>query len=184
MNENVTYIMSEKKFNLISIAVSFLAFFLTIGICLMNVGFAIVSGVSMVPTFENNDVVMFRANGAKSLEYDDIIILLPNDTHEEYIHSGFNFFERTRFENQTTLIKRVIGLPGDTIEIHDGYAWRNGEKLEAPYTAEGTDGEFGPYLVEEGKVFCLGDNRNYSGDSRAFGAFSMSGVAGKVLLHN
>lgn len=176
--------MSEKKFDLVTLFTACLAFLLTITICFMNVGFSIVSGISMVPTFKDGDPVMFQANGAKDLNYDDIIIVFPNDKHDDCIHNGFEFFKRTKIEKQTTFIKRVIGLPGDTIEIHDGYVWRNGEKLECPYTAEGTDGTFAPYIVEEGKVFCLGDNRNYSGDSRTFGAFSMSGVAGKVFLHS
>ena len=68
-------------------------------------------------------------------------------------------------ENQN-YIKRVIGLPGDTIEIVEGLVYVNGELLEEPYLWEEPRGSFGPYVVPEGHYFMLGDNRNNSRDSR------------------
>ncbi len=63
-------------------------------------------------------------------------------------------------------IKRVIGLPGDTVEIHDGDVYLNGQVLDEPYITVETEGKFGPYTVPEGHYFMLGDNRNNSADSR------------------
>lgn len=181
MSENM--IMSEKKFCTISNIISIAAFFLAVVVFIMNFGFCIIDGSSMVPTMENGNVAMISVNGSNSVDYEDIIVLFSNDSHEDRVHNGFEFFKRSRIDNQFLLVKRVIGLPGDVIEIHDGYAWRNGEKLECPYTNGPTNGEFGPYVVEEDHIFCLGDNRDYSADSRSFGAFPMSGVVGKVLLY-
>lgn len=65
-----------------------------------------------------------------------------------------------------TYIKRVIGLPGDTVEIVDGQVYINGEALAEPYLKETPYGSFGPYEVPEGHYFMLGDNRNNSRDSR------------------
>ncbi len=69
---------------------------------------------------------------------------------------------------KTLFVKRVIGLPGDTVEIHDGNVYINQSDipLEEPYIKEITLGDFGPYLVPEGEYFMLGDNRNNSKDSR------------------
>lgn len=65
-------------------------------------------------------------------------------------------------------IKRVMGLPGDTIEIKDGLLYLNNseEPLAEPYLKEIPAGDFGPYQVPEGCYFMLGDNRNKSNDSR------------------
>lgn len=63
-------------------------------------------------------------------------------------------------------IKRVIGVPGDTIEIQDGQVFRNGELLEEPYILERTRGSYPAAKVPEGHIFAMGDNRNNSEDSR------------------
>ena len=63
-------------------------------------------------------------------------------------------------------IKRVIGMPGETVEIHDNGVYIDGQKMDEPYLTTDTKGEFGPYTVPEGHYFMLGDNRNNSKDSR------------------
>ena len=66
----------------------------------------------------------------------------------------------------TPYVKRIIGLPGDTVEIIDGQTYVNGEALEEDYLAEPMEGSFGPYEVPEGAYFVMGDNRNHSLDAR------------------
>jgi signal peptidase I len=64
-------------------------------------------------------------------------------------------------------VKRVIGLPGDTIDIHNGHVYRNGVMMNEPYLhGIVTEGTFGPYHVPPNSYFMLGDNRNISSDSR------------------
>ena len=63
-------------------------------------------------------------------------------------------------------IKRVIGLPGDTVYIKDSVTYVNGQPLEEDYIKEEMKGTFGPYQVPEKSVFVMGDNRNNSADSR------------------
>ena len=80
-------------------------------------------------------------------------------------------------------IKRIIGLPGETVEIRDGHIYIDGssEPLEDVETKEYMVGNYGPYTVPEGCYFCLGDNRPRSEDSRELGAFRRREITGKVL---
>lgn len=82
-------------------------------------------------------------------------------------HGDIVVFRSTEGEKRL-LIKRVIGLPGDSISIDNGYVYRNGEKLNEEYVKqEGTtEAPIETYVVPEGSVFVLGDNRMHSGDSR------------------
>jgi signal peptidase I len=105
---------------------------------------------SMVDTILVNDrVITFRlAYLFHDPERGDIIVFpFPDDESEDYI-------------------KRIIGLPGESIEGKDGLVYINGKPLNEPYVKEALDSDFGPYEVPKGKYFMMGDNRNESKDSR------------------
>lgn len=82
------------------------------------------------------------------------------------------------------LIKRVVGLPGDTVEIRDGALYVNGERKRESYVNYRlTDGTFfGPLQVPEERVFVMSDNRANSRDSREFGPMPEEDLLGKVIL--
>ncbi|MBQ9960999.1 MAG: signal peptidase I [Firmicutes bacterium] len=134
----------------------------------------VVKQESMQPTFYSDDYVIIsrQAYGLfGDVERGDVII-----------------FESELLDvngNNKNLIKRVIGLPGDTIEIKDGYVYLNDEKLDEPYVAEaGLSGQMEKVTVEEGKVFAMGDNRRVSQDSRSavIGQVEQDSIVGKVVL--
>ncbi|MCD7949257.1 MAG: signal peptidase I [Erysipelotrichaceae bacterium] len=124
-----------------------------------------VVGSSMEPTYSNGNIVLvdkiFYKNGDAS--YDDIVIVQYEDEQ---------------------IIKRVIGLAGDHIEMIDNQLYRNGELLEEDYILEDMVGnEDFSYDIPAGKIFVMGDNRNNSLDSRAIGYIDFDeDVVGKVFL--
>jgi signal peptidase I len=75
-------------------------------------------------------------------------------------------------------IKRVIGLPGDTVEVRDGKVWINGQALDEPYLEAPPHYTYPPITVPEGHLFMMGDNRNMSNDSHAWGTVAIAKVRG------
>lgn len=86
-------------------------------------------------------------------------------------------------QGEELLIKRVIGLPGETIDIHDGHVYVNGEQLIEPYVIETTrPGRVSHVVVPPLNVFVMGDNRNHSNDSRSFGPVPIENIVGRAWL--
>ncbi len=80
-------------------------------------------------------------------------------------------------------IKRVVALPGETVEGHNGHVYVNGFLLEEPYLPEGVaTSDFEPLLVPPGQLWVMGDNRANSADSRVFGAIEQDSLVGRTVL--
>lgn len=110
-------------------------------------GVWITSG-SMIPTLEVKDrLVVTRVHNPQDLKEGDIVL-----------------FKNDEFKGDI-LIKRLIGLPGDKIEIKDGVVFRNGEKLKEDYV-KNNEKYNGTFQVPNNEYFFLGDNRANSDDSR------------------
>lgn len=99
---------------------------------------------------------------------------------------------QTWTNDPTPFIKRVIGVPGDTVEIRDdglvyvdgidldeGYLYRNGAGIPEPTTASPDQGR---WVVPDGQLFVMGDHRQQSADSRVFGPISTSDIIGRAFL--
>jgi signal peptidase I len=83
-------------------------------------------------------------------------------------------------------VKRVVGIPGDTVDLREGRVVVNGQVLDEPYAFGQTQVRGGPirfpFKVPPDRLFVLGDNRPVSGDSREWGAVPVENVVGKVIL--
>ena len=84
----------------------------------------------------------------------------------------------------TLFVKRMVGLPGDTVELNGGHLYINGEKYDEPYIRDeyrhGSLNTFGPVVVPEGCYFVVGDHRNNSNDSRSVGSIPTDLMVGVV----
>lgn len=80
------------------------------------------------------------------------------------------------------LIKRVIGLPGDRVEIRDGHVYVNDQRLDEPYLDQFTAGHMPVQCVPEEHLFVLGDNRSCSNDSRYFGMVPYENILGRAWI--
>jgi len=83
-------------------------------------------------------------------------------------------------QSEELLIKRIIGLPGETVEIREGQVYINDTPLDEPYLDQETRGHFEPRVVPPLHVFVLGDNRSFSNDSRAFDAVPIKSILGRA----
>ena len=125
-----------------------------------------VSGYSMMPTLHNNDRVLvdkllYQIEGPRTGEV--IVFRSPVVQSEDWI-------------------KRVIGLPGQTVKIVAGQVYINGRLYKEPFIKFNYKYNYGPVHVTKGHLFVLGDNRPNSYDSRYFGLLSESRVRGDAFV--
>jgi len=128
----------------------------------------VVSGDAMYPTFAEGDRVVIDKSADAYERYDLIVF--------ENAYGGGGYY-----------IERIIGLPGETVQIQEGVIYINGEPLAEPYYYEADFNGYDAYeemMIGEGEYFVLGDNRNHSADSRLndFGMVKLESITGKAIF--
>ena len=126
---------------------------------------------SMEPTLQINDRLIID-----KLSYDftapqrgDVVVFNPTKTlREQNFHDAF--------------IKRVIGLPGETVEVRNGQVWINGAPLREKYIEAPPNYQWGPVVVPANSYLVLGDNRNNSYDSHYWGFVPRHDIIGKAVF--
>lgn len=153
-----------------------------------------VDGSSMLPSLVNGEMLLVNRNAYETWDLYSLVDWIPGvehaDAKEFTPFDGPNRGDVIVFNPPVTsekpYIKRVIGLPGDTVEIREGGVWVNGTEIDEPYlhgdTTDCQPRACEPVVVPEGSVFVLGDNRAHSSDSRYFGTVEISSIVGKAWI--
>ena len=154
---------------------SFIVAFIIVGAVYIFLGRPFtVSGASMYPTLHNGDRMILSKIG--DINRFDVVVLKAPDENVEYI-------------------KRVIGMPGDTLELKQGVLYINGKKIEQPFiNTEALQKQtvfiddftlqslIGETKIPAGKYFVMGDNRGVSRDSRMIGLIDRAAIEGKAVF--
>lgn len=124
-----------------------------------------VINISMLPTLRPGEFLMVNklAYRFSEIERGDIIVFhYPQNPEEDFI-------------------KRVIGVPGDTVSVMKGVVHINGQAVDEPYISDPPTYN-GQWMIPEGNVFVLGDNRNQSSDSHQWGNVPLENIVGRALV--
>lgn len=123
---------------------------------------------SMVPTLKVHDRLIVDKVSYKihDINRGDIVVFTPPPA----VHKNDD------------LIKRVIGLPGETVLMKDGLVYIDGSPLTEEYAVEKNKSNFGPFKVPEDCVFVMGDNRDNSYDSRFWGPLPVKNILGRAAF--
>lgn len=126
---------------------------------------------SMFPTLQITDRVLLDKTvyNSRLPQRSDIIAFQPPPTLREQGFTDERFF------------KRIIGLPGETVEINNGLVYINGQPLQEDYIAEAPEYQYGPVVVPDNHYLVLGDNRNNSYDSHYWGFVSRELIIGQFI---
>lgn len=125
---------------------------------------------SMLPTLEINDRLIIDKLGYKFTDpkRGDVVVFSPTDALKQQYKDAF--------------IKRIIGLPGETVEVKNGQVIVDGEIISEKYIAEEPQYDWGPETVPENSYLVLGDNRNNSFDSHSWGFVPRENIIGRAIV--
>ena len=139
-----------------------------------------IPSLSMYPTFEVGDQLAVEkvTKRIKPFYRNEVVVFNPPRAFQEIMEQNYGNPSR----GKEALIKRIVAVHGDTVEVRRGKLFVNGDMQDEPYVAEDAEYQFGPVIVPEGSVLVLGDNRNHSLDGHIWGFLPEKNVIGRAVF--
>ena len=153
-----------------------------------------VDGSSMDPTLEDGQYLLVNRLVYLRVELDRLAKIVPfwkagEGLSRHAIHAPkrgevivFEFPDSNPNNSRKDFVKRVVGLPGETVRMFDGKVFVNEEVLDEPYLSQKDHSNVSEVTLGEGEYYVLGDNRAHSNDSRSWGAVPEANIRGKVWM--
>jgi len=153
-----------------------------------------VDGSSMDPTLEDGQYLLVNRLVYLRVELDRLAKIVPfwkagEGSSRHAIHAPkrgevivFEFPDSNPNNPRKDFVKRVVGLPGETVRMFDGKVFVNEEVLDEPYLSQKDHSNVSEVTLGEGEYYVLGDNRTHSNDSRSWGAVPEANIRGKVWM--
>jgi len=136
-----------------------------------------IPSLSMYPTFEVGDQLAVEkvTKRIRPFSRREVVVFNPPETFRELVGDSSR-------KAKEALIKRIVAVAGDEVQVMGGKLFVNGMEQDEPYKNEDPEYEFGPVVVPEGSVLVLGDNRNHSLDGHIWGFLPAENVIGRAVF--
>jgi len=140
-----------------------------------------IPSLSMYPTFDIGDQLAVEkvSKRIRPMERKEVVVFNPPSSFRDIMDVNYGANSK---KSKEALIKRIVAVEGDTVQVTGGKLYVNGEKQDEPFTAEDAAYEFGPIQVPRGDVLVLGDNRNHSLDGHIWGFLPTENVIGRAVF--
>ena len=139
-----------------------------------------IPSLSMYPTFEVGDQLAVEkvTKRTKPLYRNEVVVFTPPQAFRDIVEGQYGDKKRAR----EALIKRIVAVEGDKVEVKNGKLYINGERADEPFVVEDAEYQFGPVVVPPDNVLVLGDNRNHSMDGHIWGFLPKKNVIGRAVF--
>lgn len=140
-----------------------------------------IPSLSMFPTFDVGDQLAVEkvTKRIRPFSRNEVVVFNPPDSFRRIIEDNYG---GTNKKSKEALIKRIVAIEGDTVEMKKGKLYINRELKNEPFTNEDAEYDYGPVTVPPGEVLVLGDNRNHSLDGHIWGFLPKQNVIGRAVF--